>query len=147
MKNYRSNIYLDIKDLKIWQRRRPMKRRWKIDCVFFETFLLLYQVTQLLESSEVWLQLERGDCVRVQGEMVKFIALPFQFLNQLKIWSFHVVVVKGRQRNVQRSVMHVQSCCFAHKANCVLGVPVNVEVVVSLSPSGFTTDDSFHLKS
>ena len=27
--------------------------------------------------------------------------------------DFHVVVVQRRQRNVQKSVMHVQSCCFA----------------------------------
>ena len=27
---------------------------------------------------------------------------------------FHVVVVQKRERNVQKSVMHVQSCCFAY---------------------------------
>ena len=27
---------------------------------------------------------------------------------------FHVAVVQKRQRNVQKSVMHVRSCCFAH---------------------------------
>ena len=27
---------------------------------------------------------------------------------------FHVVVVQRRQRNVSKSVMHVQSCCFAN---------------------------------
>ena len=32
----------------------------------------------------------------------------------LKIWSFHAVVSQGLQRNVQKSVVHVQSCCFAH---------------------------------
>ena len=32
----------------------------------------------------------------------------------LKNWSFRVVVVQRRQRNVQKSVMHVQSCCFAN---------------------------------
>ena len=68
-----------------------MKRRWKIDCASFEKFLLLYQVTQLLESREVWLQLEMGDFVRVQGEMVKFIALPFLCLSQLKIRLFTVL--------------------------------------------------------
>ena len=26
----------------------------------------------------------------------------------------------GRQRNVLKSVMHVQSCCFADKTNCFL---------------------------
>ena len=30
-----------------------------------------------------------------------------------QIRQFHVVVVQKRQRNVQRSVMHLQSCCFA----------------------------------
>ena len=28
--------------------------------------------------------------------------------------NFHVVVVQWRQRNVQKSVMHIQSCCFAY---------------------------------
>ena len=32
----------------------------------------------------------------------------------LKNWSFQVVVVQGQQRNVQKSVMRVQSCYFAH---------------------------------
>ena len=36
----------------------------------------------------------------------------------LNIWSFHVVVVQEQQRNVQKSVMHVQSCCFAHQTYC-----------------------------
>ena len=56
------------------------------------------------------LELKRG----VQKEMVEFIALPFPSSKKLKIWSFHVVVVQKRQRSVQKSVMHVQSCCFAN---------------------------------
>ena len=51
---------------------------------------------------------------RVQTEIVEFIALPFLFSSELEISLFHVVVVQGQQRNVQKSVMHVQSCCFAH---------------------------------
>ena len=31
-----------------------------------------------------------------------------------EIRHFHVVVVQRRQRNVQKKVMHVQSCCFAN---------------------------------
>ena len=30
----------------------------------------------------------------------------------------HVVVAQRRQRNVQKSVMHVQSCCFANLTFC-----------------------------
>ena len=47
-------------------------------------------------------------------QMVEFIALLFPFSSKLKIWSFYVVVLQGQQRNVQKSVMHVQSCYFAH---------------------------------
>ena len=48
----------------------------------------------------------------------------FLFSSQLKIWSFHVVVVQGRQRNVQKSEMHVQSFYFAKKNLLCLNVPV-----------------------
>ena len=57
------------------------------------------------------MELKRGVRARVQTEMVEFIALPLPFSSKLKIWSFHVVVVQGQQRNVQKRVMHVR---FAH---------------------------------
>ena len=78
----------DIRVLRIWQRRRQWKRCWKIGS--YETFSLLYQVTHLFESRKVRLELKSGDSVRVQREMLKFIALPFLFSSQLKTWSFHV---------------------------------------------------------
>ena len=48
-----------------------------------------------------------------------------------KIRHFHVVVVQKRERNVQKSVMHVRSCCFANKTNCFFDVLVVVRVVGS----------------
>ena len=39
--------------------------------------------------------------------------LLFPSSTKREIRQFHVVVVQRRQRNVQKSVMHVQSCCFA----------------------------------
>ena len=47
------------------------------------------------------LELKRGACARVQTEMAKFIALQFPSSKELTIWSFHLVVVQERQRNVQ----------------------------------------------
>ena len=56
------------------------------------------------------LALKREGNAQVQTEMVEIIALPYPSSNKkLKIWSFHVVVVQGRRRNVEKSVMHVQS--------------------------------------
>ena len=40
--------------------------------------------------------------------------LVFPSSTKREIWHFHVVVVQRQHRNVQKSVMHVQSCCFAN---------------------------------
>ena len=101
-------------DLTIRQRRRPWKRRRKIDFASFHFFSRLFQGAQLLKRREFSLKLKRRDRARILTEMVEFIALPFPSPSRLKIWSFHVVVVQGRARNLQKSFMHVQSCCFAH---------------------------------
>ena len=63
------------------------------------------------------LELKRRGRTRVKTEIVEIIALPFPSSTKLKIWSFHVVVVEGRaaKKNVQKSVMHVRSCCFLTK--------------------------------
>ena len=37
--------------------------------------------------------------------------------------------MQGWQRNVQKSVTHVQKCCFAHYLYCFFDVPVAVAVV------------------
>ena len=65
-------------------------------------FLPLPQFTLLLKRREFWLELNRGDRALVRTEMVEFIAWPFPFSSKLKIWSFHVVVKQGKQRNVQK---------------------------------------------
>ena len=108
------------RDLTIRQRRRPWKRRWKIDFAFVLTFSRLSKVALLLKRGEFRLDLKTGDCSRVQTEIVKYIAFPFPFSSKLNIWSFHVVVVQGQQGNVQKSVMHVQSCFFFCLLNLLL---------------------------
>jgi len=96
---------VDIRDLTIDNSDDNENIAEEIDFASFETLPPLCQVTQLLERREVRLEMKRADRVPVQRELgffsQKFIALPFQFLRQLKIWSFHVVVVQGQQTNVQ----------------------------------------------
>ena len=48
-----------------------------------------------------------------------------------EIRHFHVVVVQRLLRNVQKSVMHVQSCCFANLNLFHFAVLVAVTVVVA----------------
>ena len=64
---------------------------------------------------EFMLEVKRGGHARVQTEIVEYIALSSRPQKRLKIWSLHVVIVQGRHNNnVQKSVMHMQSCCFAN---------------------------------
>ena len=51
------------------------------------------------------MNLKRGERSQLQIQMLEFNALPFPFSSKLKIWTFHVVVVQGQQRNVPKSVM------------------------------------------
>ena len=44
------------------------------------------------------------------------------------------LVVQRRQRNVQKSVLHVQSCCFACLILCFFAVLVAIAVVVAKAP-------------
>ena len=44
----------------------------------------------------------------------------------------HVVVVKRRQRNVLKNVIHVQSSCFANQTYCFLAVLFAVAVAVAV---------------
>ena len=43
-----------------------------------------------------------------------FACVTYSIKRALGISNFHVAVVQQRLRNVQKSVMHVQSCCFAN---------------------------------
>ena len=52
------------------------------------------------------------DCIQFQ-EISRKLSSFVPVLDKREIRQFHVVVLQRRQRNVQKSVMHVQSCCFA----------------------------------
>ena len=58
---------------------------------------------------------------------IKFRHCLNTFSIKHEIRYFHVVVAQKRQRNVQKSVMHVQSCCFAYKPIVFLDVLVAVK--------------------
>ena len=86
---------------------------FKMNSHFFQSLSGLFQFA------------ESGKCKRISLELISWG--PHSSLGREKeirrrlftssikhaIRHFHVVVVQGRKRNVQKSVMHVQSCCFA----------------------------------
>ena len=47
------------------------------------------------------LELRRAKFHQVQKEIVEFIVFPFS--REQTIWPFNIIVVQGRQRNLQKS--------------------------------------------
>ena len=60
------------------------------------------------------------DCVKIMEKKKEVVVLGshrwlvFTSSKKREIGYIQIVVVQWRQRNVQKSVMHVQSCCFAN---------------------------------
>ena len=67
-------------------------------------FVTRWRIFLELNSKGLFLSLEE------QNENI----LQFTFYIKGEIRQSHVVVVQWQQRNVQNSVMHVHSCCFAN---------------------------------
>ena len=56
-----------------------------------------------------------NECIKVQKKKKKIVVLCSRPPRNLKILrKFHIVVVQPRQRNIQKGVIHVRSCCFAN---------------------------------
>ena len=57
----------------------------------------------------------KGPYLSLEKEKENFcVVLTYSIKRASEIRKFHVAVVQQRLRNVQRSVMHVQSCSFAN---------------------------------
>ena len=65
------------------------------------------------------------------GKEKESCCLVFPSSTKREIRHFHDVVVQRRLRKVQKSVMHVQSCCFANLTYCLFAVLIAVVVVVA----------------
>ena len=72
---------------------------FRLICQMLQNFLELNSNLGLYQSS---------------GKGKESCCLLFPSSTKREIRHFHFVVVQRRLRNVQKSVMHVQSCCFAN---------------------------------
>jgi len=81
---------------------------------------------------EFRLEPKRGGSVP-KFRQVEFIALPFLFSSTLKIWSFQIVVVQGRQSFlvVQKSMMLGRVVVLLIKPVAFFDIPFAIVVIVS----------------
>ena len=88
------------------RRRRLRKRHLEVNLRFFK----LYRAYSILSNiGNFFWSWVLEDCIKVQEKKRKVVVLCSRPRREHKR---HVVIVQRRQRNVQKSVMHVQSCCL-----------------------------------
>ena len=78
-----------------------------------QSSLRLFNLVKLVKCWQILLELiSKGLCLSLGKE--KESRLLFTSSTKREIRHFHVVVAQRRQRKVQKSVKHIQSCCFAN---------------------------------
>ena len=95
------------------RRRRLQKRPLKSEFALLQTLSRLFQLVQFVKCWQIFLELNSKRLYQRSGKEKESRCPLFMSSTKREIRNFHVVVVQWRQRNVQKSVMHVQSCCFA----------------------------------
>ena len=101
-------------ELKQQRRRRLRKRHLKTYFALPQTLSRLFQLVQFVKCWQFFLELNSKRLYQSSGKEKESRCLVFTSFTKREIRYFHVVVVQRRQRNVQTSVMYVQSCCFAN---------------------------------
>ena len=93
------------------------KRHSKSEFVLFQNFIdLIHHHLICQQCSRYFLGLNpKGPYLSLEKEKGNFcVVFTYSFKPVREMRRFHVAVVQRRLRNVQKSVMHVQSCCFVN---------------------------------
>ena len=96
------------------RRRRLRKRHLKSQFPLLQTLSRLFHLVQFVKCWHFFLALNSKRLYQSSGKEKESHCLVFTSSTKREIRYFYVAVVRWRQRNVQKSVMHVQSCCFAY---------------------------------
>ena len=95
------------RELKQRRRRRLLQRHLKSECALLQTLSRLFQLVQFVKCLQFFPKL---DSKTVSKFRKRKRSRCLVFTSSTKC---HVAVVQRQQRNVQKSVTQVQSCCYA----------------------------------
>ena len=91
-------------------RRRIQKSHLKSESVLLQTLPRLFHFVQFDKFWRIFLEINSKGLYQSSGKGEENRSLVFTSHTKREVRPFHVVVVQRRQRNVLKSVMHVQSC-------------------------------------
>ena len=85
----------------------------KIKFALFQTSLILFHLICQMLAKFSGLN-SKGPYLSLEKTEKLFVVFTYSVKQVHEIRKFHVAVVQRWLKNVQKSVMHVQSCCFAN---------------------------------
>ena len=103
-----------IRELKQRRRRRLRKRHLKSEFALLQTLSRSFHLVQFVNSCQTFLELNSKGLYQSSGKEEESSRRMFPSSTKREVRHVHVVAVQRRLRNVQKSVMHVQSCCSAN---------------------------------
>ena len=89
----------------------------------FQTSSILFSFSEMWAKYIFWIESERT--VSEFRKRKRNFLCCVHLLRKVGTWNFHVAVVQRWPKNVQKSVMHVQSCCFTN-INLLLFLPFSL---------------------
>ena len=106
------SLTLVIRELKQqpWLRKRPLKS----ELALLQTLLGLFHLVQFDKCWQIFLEVNSERLYQRSGKEKESSFLVCTSSTTSENRHFYVVVVQRRLRNVQKSVIHVQSCCLAN---------------------------------
>ena len=103
-------------------RELTQQRRWQLwkgliksEFALLQTSSRLFHLVQFVKCWQFFLEMNFKRLYRSSGKEKESCCLVFTFSTKQEIRHFQILVVQWRQRNVQKIVMHVHSCCFTNR--------------------------------
>ena len=87
----------------------------KNEVALLQTLSRLFYLVQFVKCWQFFLELNSKRLYRSSEKEEESRWLVYTSSSKSSVRHFHVAVIQWRQRNVQKSVIHVQSCCFANR--------------------------------
>ena len=123
--------HLNNREFKIPRQRRPRKRRSKSKFAFLQCLSQLFQLIYFVKCKRTLFEPNCKETYTASERDRLFSRRLVMSFIKREIRHFSVAVEQWRQRNVQKSVMRVQSCCFAgYSTYCFFDALVVVAVVM-----------------
>ena len=106
----KSSLIAVVYEQRQWRLR---KRLLKNEVVLLLALSRLFHFVHFVNCWQFFLELNSERLYQCSGKEIESRCLVFTSSKKGEITQFYVVIVQWRQKNVQKSVVLVQSCCFA----------------------------------